>query len=111
MRTATREGYAILHRSTPGGLLGSTLGALPTSILAEPQSWWVGSAGPFIRQSCPEMVLITRRGSKGPELRLKQGGRIWDFHKYDGDPWPSRPHGHDVEDRSKLSLSDGLIYD
>lgn len=93
------------------GLGGQLLRTRPDHSLPEPQSWWVGNAGPLARQSCPEMVMVTYSAGRSSELRLRRAGRIWDFHKYDADPWPSRPHGHDIEDGSKLSLEDGLIYD
>jgi hypothetical protein len=95
-----------------GGLGGQILTGSTAFSLDEPQNVWVGSAGPFYRHSCSERVLISdAAGVDAPELKLRQGGRIWYFHKNDPDPFPSRPHGHDAEDGCKLSLRDGIIYD
>ncbi len=41
--------------------------------------------------------------------KIKSHGRIWDFHKNDKDPFPSRPHGHNG--REKLDIDRGIIYD
>ena len=96
------------------GLGGQLLHGNNANRLSEPQSQWVGYAGPYARRAnCPEWILISRGfpSSDSVQLRIKTGGRIWDFHKYDSDPWPSTPHGHDLETGYKLSLRDGKIYD
>jgi len=96
-----------------GGLGGQIITGGTGNVLDEPQSVWVGSAGPFYRQGCPEMTLISNAAAHvaAPEQRFRLRGHIWDFHRYDADPFPSQPHGHDVEDGCKLSLHNGLIYD
>ncbi|MCK1281782.1 hypothetical protein IVB46_41865 [Bradyrhizobium sp. 61] len=45
------------------------------------------------------------------EKLVKRNGHIWDFHKTDVDPWPSRLHGHDYEKGLKLDAITGDIYD
>lgn len=93
---------------------GQLLYANKSARLVEPQARWVGDAGPFVRGSlCPEYLLLNQSASpsEAAQLTLRRGGRIWVFHRYDPDPWPSQPHGHDREDGCKLSLTDGKIYD
>lgn len=41
-------------------------------------------------------------------LIIKSGGYVWDFHKYDSDPWPSSPHGH--YKKFKLDVYTGDVY-
>lgn len=45
------------------------------------------------------------------EKYVKRKGHVWDFHKTDADPWPSRLHGHDYEKGLKLDAVTGDIYD
>lgn len=45
------------------------------------------------------------------EKLVKRKGYVWDFHKTDADPWPSRLHGHDYEKGLKLDALTGDIYD
>ncbi|WP_431201571.1 hypothetical protein ACQ86E_20770 [Bradyrhizobium betae] len=45
------------------------------------------------------------------EKLIKRKGHVWDFHKTDADPWPSRLHGHDYEKGLKLDALTGDIYD
>lgn len=45
------------------------------------------------------------------EKLVKRKGHVWDFHKTDADPWPSRLHGHDYEKGLKLDAITGDIYD
>lgn len=45
------------------------------------------------------------------EKLIKRNGHVWDFHKTDDDPWPSRLHGHDYEKGLKLDALTGDIYD
>lgn len=42
-------------------------------------------------------------------MRALQG--IWQFHKYDKDFWPSKPHGHNKESPETLDVYTGTIYD
>ena len=44
------------------------------------------------------------------EFLIKKSG-IWEFHKYDKDPFPSIPHGHNKEKKQKLNVYNGIIYD
>ncbi len=43
--------------------------------------------------------------------RIKEGNVIWCFHKYDKDPFPCTPHGHDYESNTKLNPYTGEIFD
>jgi hypothetical protein len=49
------------------------------------------------------------------KIRLKEvfikAGDVWEFHKYDKDPFPSSPHGHCAEKSQKLDIYTGIIYD
>jgi hypothetical protein len=45
------------------------------------------------------------------EKLVKRAGYVWNFHKADADPWPSRLHGHDYENNLKLDAITGEIYD
>lgn len=42
---------------------------------------------------------------------IKTSGDIWIFHKFDKDPFPSTPHGHNKETRERLDIYTGYIYD
>ena len=44
------------------------------------------------------------------EVTIKGDGCIWRIHKYDVDPFPSKPHAHNVESGLKLDLSTGYLY-
>ena len=44
------------------------------------------------------------------EFIVKKKG-IWEFHKYDQDPLPSKPHGHNRETGEKLNIYNGRRYD
>lgn len=44
------------------------------------------------------------------EFLIKRKG-IWEFHKYDKDPFPSKPHGHNKETKEKLDVYTGKKYD
>lgn len=48
-------------------------------------------------------------GYKILEFIIKRGG-IWIFHKFDKDPFPSKPHGHNKETGEKLDVYTGLKY-
>lgn len=45
------------------------------------------------------------------EKEIKAGGYVWNFHKNDADNWPSALHGHAYEQRAKLDVLTGYIYD
>lgn len=45
------------------------------------------------------------------EKDLTAGGRTWRFHKNDPDPWPSKLHGHALDEPLKLDAITGNIYD
>lgn len=45
------------------------------------------------------------------EKQVKRGGYVWEFHKSDVDPWPSKFHGHDYEKGLKIDVLSGEIYD
>ncbi|WP_146228810.1 hypothetical protein [Mesonia sp. K7] len=44
------------------------------------------------------------------KVRIKKKGLIWLIHKYDPDPFPSKPHAHLIDDNIKLDLSNGKLY-
>lgn len=44
------------------------------------------------------------------KAKIKLKGDIWTFHKFDSDPFPSQPHGHNYEKGTKLNVYDGRIY-
>ena len=93
--------------------LGGQLLYAPGARLQEPQASWVGHAGPFgRRENCPEYILVNRTSSRndGPLLMMRGAGYVWQFHKADPDPWPSRPHGHDYDYNAKLDLASGDVY-
>lgn len=54
-----------------------------------------------IPPDCPRML---------DEVTIKRHGCIWRIHKYDNDPFPSKPHAHNKESRLKLHLSTGGLY-
>ena len=45
------------------------------------------------------------------EKQVKRGGYVWEFHKSDVDPWPSKFHAHDYEKGLKLDVLSGNVYD
>ena len=48
--------------------------------------------------------------SAGKFIKCKLGGYIWIVHPFDVDPWPSKPHAHNYDQRQKLNLSSGEIF-
>ncbi len=44
------------------------------------------------------------------EAEVKMKGEIWTIHKYDADPFPSNPHGHNYARALKLHLGNGDLY-
>ena len=44
------------------------------------------------------------------EADVKLKGEIWTVHKYDADPFPSNPHGHNYARALKLHLGNGSLY-
>lgn len=44
------------------------------------------------------------------KTQIKSNGLIWVIHKYDADPFPSRPHAHELLNGIKLDLSNGKCY-
>ena len=44
------------------------------------------------------------------EVTIKKDGKIWRIHKNDPDPFPSKPHAHNVESGLKMDLSNGDLY-
>jgi hypothetical protein len=96
------------------GLGGQLFNGSVGNKLPSPQAEWVGRSGAFAeRKHCPEYLLHSKTDAPPGVHRLttRVGGEVWEFHKYDADPWPSRPHGHNRETREKLDLAGGWIYD
>jgi hypothetical protein len=110
-------GYRDFNRSPNdlrSGLGGQLLTGSINAKIPIPQSAWVGRPGAFAaRENCPEYVLVTTgtEGSGVLRLIVRNSGEIWEFHKYDPDPWPSKPHGHNRETGEKLDLASGMVYD
>ncbi|MCK5243319.1 hypothetical protein KAR34_12800 [bacterium] len=44
------------------------------------------------------------------EVTIKKDGQVWRIHKNDSDPFPSKPHAHNLESRLKMDLSTGNLY-
>src|SRR5690348_17326657 len=44
------------------------------------------------------------------EAVIKNRNEIWLIHKFDQDPFPSNPHGHNQENGLKLHLGTGGLY-
>ena len=96
------------------GLGGQLLTNSVNKKLPKPQASWVGRSGAFAdRENCPEYLLISEGDSRPGIHRIivRNRGEVWEFHKYDVDPWPSKPHGHNRETGEKLDLASGWIYD
>ena len=96
------------------GLGGQLLNGSVNKKLLSPQAAWVGRSGAFAdRKYCPE-YLLPSKGENRPGVHrfIKSvGGEVWQFHRYDADPWPSKPHGHNLNTGEKLDLAGGWIYD
>ena len=43
------------------------------------------------------------------EVTVKNRG-IWVIHLSDADPWPSKPHAHNLESNEKLNLLTGEVF-
>ncbi|MDO8517580.1 MAG: hypothetical protein Q7S33_05645 [Nanoarchaeota archaeon] len=55
---------------------------------------------------------IFEDGSIHIELHdVKISGARWRFHKNDKDPFPSKPHGHNIETGDKVNIWTGEVYD
>jgi hypothetical protein len=110
-------GYCDFDRDSAdlrSGLGGQLLTSSVNKKLLNPQAAWVGRSGAFAgRKYCPE-YLLSSKGENRPgvhRLIVRSKGEVWEFHKYDVDPWPSKPHGHNRETGEKLDLAGGWIYD
>jgi hypothetical protein len=44
------------------------------------------------------------------EQRVRHRGEVWQINQNDADPFPSNPHGHNLESGHKLDLSTGELY-
>jgi hypothetical protein len=53
---------------------------------------------------------MTFTSPAGRFVRIKSLGHIWIIHRDDPDPWPSKPHAHDYEQKQKLDLASGQIF-
>ncbi len=72
-----------------------------------PEREWLAS---LTRQGCPEYFIGNRHFSTGKFIKCKSKGRVWIVHPFDVDPWPSKPHAHEYDQRLKLNLSSGEIF-
>ena len=96
------------------GLGGQLLNSSVNKKLLNPQAAWVGRSSAFAdRKYGPEYLLISEGDNRLGIHRfiVRSRGEVWEFHKYDVDPWPSKPHGHNRETGEKLDLAGGWIYD
>jgi len=44
------------------------------------------------------------------EVTVRRDGCVWRIHKSDADPFPSRPHAHNMESGLKLDIGNGRLY-
>lgn len=44
------------------------------------------------------------------EQTVRRNGEIWRIHRNDADPFPSNPHGHNLESGHKLHLGTGELF-
>ncbi len=111
---AQPPGYRDFRRPRPDlkqGLGGQLHFTQLGKSLAEPQAQWVGIS-PFRRSECPiYLVQRTTTPHRGIRLKVKLGGDIWVCHRYDPDPFPSKPHAHNQQTGEKLHLGTGDTYD
>jgi len=94
------------------GLGGQIYFTQPKEVLDEPQAQWVGLCPTHLCKECP--VYLVRRTSashNGLQLIVKASGDVWVIHRYDPDPFPSRPHAHNRQTGEKLDLGTGDIFD
>jgi hypothetical protein len=75
--------------------------------VVSPEREWLAN---FTHRRCPEYFVPMFKSPAGRFVRLKRGGHIWIIHRNDPDPWPSKPHAHDYEQRQKLDLASGKIF-
>jgi hypothetical protein len=57
-----------------------------------------------------EAEIITFKGNDLWKAQVKVGGDTWVLHKYDVDPFPSKPHAHNLNSNMKLHLGTGEIF-
>lgn len=84
----------------------------PSTSLNEPQAQWVGlyPNPTHYRRKCPiHKVQRALASQKGIRLKIAAGG-VWVCHRYDTDPYPGRPHAHNMETGEKLHLGSGEIF-
>lgn len=112
---AQPRGYSDYWRPRPAlkeGLGGQLHFTDPLGVLAEPQAQWVGLHPTYLRNECPlYLVRRTPASSSGLQLIVKASGDVWVIHRYDPDPFPSRPHAHNHQTGEKLDLGTGEIFD
>ena len=75
--------------------------------VVSPEREWLAN---FTHRRCPEYSVTTFKLPAGRFLRVKSLGAIWTIHPYDPDPWPSKPHAHNYDDKQKLDLASGKIF-
>ena len=111
---AQPPGYRDFRRPKPKlreGLGGQLHFRQTRKSLAQPQAQWVGIS-PLRSSECPTyLVQRTAASQRGIRLRVKLSGDIWVCHRYDPDPFPSRPHAHNQQTGQKLHLGTGDIFD
>jgi hypothetical protein len=88
-------------------LLGQLRSGKSSGRSNSPEREWLAS---LTRQQCPEYFIGSCTFSAGKFIKCKLGGYIWIVHPFDVDPWPSKPHAHNYDQRQKLNLSSGEIF-
>ena len=88
-------------------LLGQLRSGKVHERLVSPEREWLAN---FTHRRCPEYFVATFKLPAGRFVKVKFGGHIWIIHLSDADPWPSKPHAHDYEQRQKLDLASGKIF-
>lgn len=57
-----------------------------------------------------EAEISTFKGNDLWKAQVKVGGDTWVLHKYDADPFPSKPHAHNLNSNVKLHLGNGGLF-
>lgn len=64
----------------------------------------------FLNEIVLENSLFPENLFMNTKVQVKVRNRKWVIHKYDKDPFPSRPHAHLIDEGIKLDLYTGILY-
>lgn len=64
----------------------------------------------FLNEIVLENSLFPENLFMNTKVQVKVRNRKWVIHKYDKDPFPSRPHAHLIDEGIKLVLYTGILY-